>query len=138
MFMNFMEFTDDGCMNIFTQGQKKRMRSFFAAGGSRNSFLNANVCDSAAAQGGPLPIDTTTILTTLQTYPNPAVNTLTIESNKASNLVNKTIRIYDAIGRQVLIKTLQSQINSLDVSRFPAGIFIIKVEGSVTIKFVKR
>ena len=57
MFMNYMDFTDDDCMNMFTQGQENEMRSLFALGNSRNSFLNSSVCDSSLAQGGPLPTD---------------------------------------------------------------------------------
>ena len=34
-FMNYMDYTDDACMNMFTTGQKTRMRSIFAAGGAR-------------------------------------------------------------------------------------------------------
>ena len=36
MFMNFMDFTDDACLNMFTQGQKNRMRSTFALGEPNN------------------------------------------------------------------------------------------------------
>jgi hypothetical protein len=38
MTMNYMDYTDDACMYMFSQGQRSRMLAVFAAGGPRNGF----------------------------------------------------------------------------------------------------
>jgi hypothetical protein len=43
MFMNFMDYSDDACMTIFSVGQKKRIQALFAFGGARASLLNSDV-----------------------------------------------------------------------------------------------
>ncbi len=40
MTMNYMDYVDDGCMYMFSNGQKERMRAIFTPGGARDSFIN--------------------------------------------------------------------------------------------------
>jgi len=51
MVQNYMDYSDDGCMNLFTQGQKSRMQALFAPGGARVSLTNSEGCGS----GNPPP-----------------------------------------------------------------------------------
>ncbi len=46
MFQNYMDYSDDVCMNLFTLGQKHRMRSLFEINGARQSFLRAQGCSN--------------------------------------------------------------------------------------------
>lgn len=141
MFMNYMDFTDDACMNMFTAGQKSEMRSQFASGNPRNSFLVSNVCDSSLAQGGPLPEDTVGSKMNISVYPNPFTNEIIIKSQSSIDIIGKTIKLYDATGKLFVTKTLQSQKTVIPLSHLPAGIYFIKIEGmkaSGVFKLIKQ
>lgn len=127
MFMDYMDFTNDACMNMFTQGQKDEMRSQFAEGGYRNSFLNSIACDSTNAEGGPLPKDSGNLKIIL--YPNPFNSVLNISSNKDTEVVGHILKVYDASGKLYLTQIIQSQNTILNVSHLASGMYILKIEG---------
>ena len=105
MFMNYMDFTDDVCMNMFTTGQKIKMRSVFALNGARNSFLNSFACDSTLATGGPLPEDTLPVVKPMagvRAYPNPVQNVLNLIPVNNFDLVGKSCIIYDVQGKIII------------------------------------
>jgi chitodextrinase len=55
MVENYMDYSDDSCMNLFTTGQKNRMRAVLEAGGSRRSLALSDKfgtpCELAAPTG---------------------------------------------------------------------------------------
>jgi hypothetical protein len=67
-------------------------------------------------------------------YPNPTRNALNF--NGITN--DKTVSVYDNVGRQVLYSKL-SMGESLDVTQLNSGIYILKFEGTnSTFKFIKQ
>lgn len=132
MFMNFMDFTDDACMNEFTTGQKDRMRALFAAGGPRNSFLNSFVCDSSLAQGGPLPDDPVDAVVPapdpVKIYPNPTADLVTVTCKTAATLVGKMLKVYTMTGNPVLMQQLKTGTNTISLKSLPQGIYMIHID----------
>ncbi|GAB3272097.1 hypothetical protein GCM10027347_43580 [Larkinella harenae] len=47
MVENYMDYSDDGCFNIFTRGQKTRMRAVMQFAVRRANLTNSNVCGSS-------------------------------------------------------------------------------------------
>ncbi len=52
MFMNYMDYTDDNAMNMFTANQSTRMNALFGTGGSRVSLLSSLGCQAPSTTCG--------------------------------------------------------------------------------------
>jgi hypothetical protein len=97
MYMNYMDYTDDACMNIFTNGQVARMRSLFDS----ETGIRREIMDMAE------------LLTTLPTLSGPstlcATGTYTLSAGSAtawSVAPASAFSVVSSSGTSAVVKTL--------------------------------
>ena len=140
MYMNFMDFTDDVCMHMFTKGQRKRARVLFEAGGPRNSILYSKGLNTPL-----IPYEEPGSFYPkwmhAQVYPNPASNSINVYFEYDERWLGSKIHVVDMSGRVVSSKIINSKIETIDVSRLTAGVYLIRAEKGeekIHTKFIKR
>lgn len=140
MYMNYMDYTNDDCINMFTQGQKQRMRSLFAAGGVRSGFLSSKGLDAPLIVESALPEDEPKWLHP-QVYPNPAASQLNLDLTYDARWLGKTIYISNLQGQNVMTLVISSKRQQIDISRLTPGVYFLaakKDDGeSIKERFIK-
>ncbi|HRY32419.1 MAG TPA: M43 family zinc metalloprotease [Bacteroidales bacterium] len=130
MFMNYMDYCDDHCFNIYTAGQAQRMRAAIFT--VRTSLLSSDGCDDYIGMQ-ELEKDNHVTL-----YPNPASDYIHLTFSKP---LNKAVFIVsDMTGRTCLLGQATNVTHqALDVSHLNDGLYFLSVRSgssSVTLKLL--
>jgi len=140
MYMNYMDFTSDGCMNLFTQGQKARMRALFAGGGARSSILLSKGLNPPLISEASLPEDDPKWLRP-NLYPNPSTNELTLDLAYDPRWLGKNISISNLQGQIVINLLITNKSQRINISHLAPGLYFLlakKDDGeSLKMKFTK-
>jgi hypothetical protein len=140
MYMNYMDFTNDACTNLFTLGQKARMRALFAPEGPRNAILLSKGLDQPIIFESPIPESDPQWLHP-QLYPNPATSVITLDMAYDPRWVGKMIQIVNLQGQTVLVIPITSKTLQIDINKLPSGVYFLaakKEDGeSMKMRFLK-
>jgi len=132
MFMNYMDYSDDTCMNMFTEGQKQRMLSVLNT--SRASLKTSNMCNIVS-------LEEQSIEQRIRIYPNPSNGEFVVDFNDLGLNAAVDISVYTTMGQLVYQKKLQniSQKERVELRNSPSGIYMvyIKSEGFSIIKKIE-
>lgn len=122
LFMNYMNYTDDKCMNHFTEGQKMKMKAALQV--ARPQLINENNCADYY-----FPLDSTLEYSDNQytLFPNPTTGFFHIRAN-ALVTGEAVVSIYATSGAQLYRETYFFRENRpIDISNLVSGLYIIEI-----------
>ncbi len=139
MFMNFMDFSDDACLHMFTAGQMQRIHGLFAASGPRESLLYSTGLNAPWNPSTAVADPQTGTGSSFTVFPNPATAIITLQRNDQKLLIRNAYTIYNTMGRPVA-EGLNTG-NAISVKELAGGVYFIKLmqgEETLITKFVKQ
>lgn len=121
MFMNYMDYSNDSCLLMFTHGQVERMRGSLGPGGATYGFTQQ-----------PWLLEypvIAAVLNEFKVYPNPADDRLNIVFRRQPQGL-QGIYITDMLGRMVATREFdyQSSFFSFDVGSIYSGIYFVVLQ----------
>lgn len=125
MYQNYMDYSEDRCLVMFTANQKARMQACMANCERRITLNASNVCTVTNLKEELLHFST-------EIFPNPSSGEVYVTYNSNSNSEFQ-LSIVNAIGQEVYFSTHNPSKNSnvkIDMNTVPKGIYFITITSS--------
>lgn len=142
MYMNYMDLTNDDCMYMFSEGQKKKMREIFEPGNLRHALLGSgalgepgNVIDMNWGKQIPESIAGKQIVL----GPVPAKTTIRVDLADFDGVTGKQMVVYNMAGQPLMYILVSNKQLNIDISALNSGQYLLKIAHSTIppAKFVK-
>lgn len=133
MYQNYMDYSEDKCMVMFTAGQKARMQAVMANCPRRLSLNTSTVCNT------PTSINEDVSNVNMEVYPNPTNGELFVDITTL-DVQDFTISVVNTLGQTVKeVKQVQSNGGKIkiDLSDKNTGVYFVTVKSKSGSK-VKR
>ncbi len=122
--MNYMDYTNDKSMYMFTNGQKAIITA--TMNGAKAPLKTSNGCSPLNAVEYFLSSQSASV------FPNPCSGEVSV-SIHVPGVSSVDITVYNAVGEAVLFKkvsTLSSIETKIDLGNNPTGIYLLKIKTS--------
>lgn len=131
MFMNYMDYGDDNCLNMFTTGQGTRMTA--ALNGPRSSIKNSTKCQDVTGFANPASRLISNV------YPNPTTGEFVVSSllNDRSDV---SITVSNVLGEVVYhneFRNMPFLVQKIDLSNRANGIYLVELRTSSSVSTTK-
>jgi len=137
MYNNYMDLTNDECINMFTIGQRDRMRASFLPGNPRNALLRSTAL-TATPIAGTVTAEDSAMRKGMQVYPNPAYDWVRIVYEGSVLPEGNTITIHNSFGQLVVFKRSFTRETQLELHAMKEGLYYIRINGqSAPFKLIK-
>jgi hypothetical protein len=131
MYMNYMDFVNDACMNLFTHGQKQRMRTLFNEGGPRYALLSSKGLNEPWLEEAPVEEEPVTFKEP-RIFPNPAAGEVTIDLGGQEQWTGKVIKVISVSGVEVHRQVLTGGTQKINLSHLRPGIYLVWIRDGKT------